>query len=183
LEYEWSYIVKLGDCINKVIDYRGKTPKKLGGDWTESGYRVISALNVHSGIINNINQIRYVNETLYNKWMQEEIKRNDILLSSEGASLGENTIWDSDEKIVLGQRLYAIRTDENKLDSWYLAGYMQTNKFRQQIDQVSIGSTVYGISQPLLMEIQHIIPNINIQRKIGRIYQSKRNKVINNNET
>ena len=39
---EWKE-VKLGDIIDLVIDYRGKTPKKLGGDWSSSGYRALSA--------------------------------------------------------------------------------------------------------------------------------------------
>ena len=31
----------VADVISKVIDYRGKTPKKLGGDWSDSGYRAL----------------------------------------------------------------------------------------------------------------------------------------------
>ena len=33
----------LSECIELIIDYRGKTPKKLGGDWAEEGYRALSA--------------------------------------------------------------------------------------------------------------------------------------------
>ena len=33
----------LADCVVSVIDHRGLTPKKLGGDWANSGYRAISA--------------------------------------------------------------------------------------------------------------------------------------------
>ena len=46
--------IKLGDCITSFIDHRGKTPAKMGGDWSEDVIRVISALNVHNGIIDNI---------------------------------------------------------------------------------------------------------------------------------
>ena len=141
----------LGDCVQLVIDHRGKTPQKMGGDWIDNGVRVISALNIHNGFIDNEDQIRCVSDEVYNKWMSEDIKRNDCLIASEGASLGENTIWDSDEKIVLGQRLYAIRTNPEILDPWYFAAYMQTSKFRLQIDQISTGSTVFGISQPVLL--------------------------------
>ena len=45
-----SSIKKLGECIELVLDYRGKTPKKMGSDWTNEGYRVISANNVHNGL-------------------------------------------------------------------------------------------------------------------------------------
>ena len=162
---------KLKDCIELVIDYRGKTPKKLGGDWVEKGKRVISALNVHNGVIDNEDKIRCVSNEIYSKWMKIEIQRNDCLIASEGASLGENAIWDSDEKIVLGQRLYAIRTNNNVLDPWYLAMYMQTDKFRQQVNQISTGSTVLGISQPNLLSLELLLPDIETQRKVGKLYK------------
>ena len=171
----------LGDCVEIIIDYRGKTPQKMGGDWADNGHRVISALNVHGGFIDNEDQIRCVSQEIYDKWMKDEIKRNDCFLASEGASLGENAIWDSDEKIVLGQRLYAIRTNSDKLDPWYFAMYMQTKKFRQQIDRISTGSTVFGISQPTLLGVKLLLPSIIEQRKIGALYRNIYRKLKNNN--
>lgn len=171
----------LGECVDLVIDHRGKTPAKLGGDWTASGVRVISAANVHNGSIDNQDQIRCVSNELYKKWMSEDIHRNDCFIASEGASLGENCIWDSDEKVVLGQRLYAIRTNPEKLDPWYFAAYMQTKKFRTQIDQISTGSTVFGVSQPVLLGVKLLLPSIDEQRKIGNFYKLIKRKIENNN--
>lgn len=171
----------LSDCIDRVLDYRGKTPGKLGGDWAEKGIRVISALNVHGGYIDNQDQIRCVSQEIYDKWMQDDIQRNDCFLASEGASLGENAIWDSDEKVVLGQRLYAIRTNPSILDPWYFAMYMQTDLFRSQVHQVSTGSTVFGISQPVLLSLKLLLPDIKDQRVIGQFYRTVREKILNNN--
>ena len=172
----------LKECIDKIIDYRGKTPEKMNGSWKNKGVRVISALNVHDGFIDNEDQIRYVDKDVYKKWMTEEIERNDLLLASEGASLGENCIWDSDEKIVLGQRLYAIRTNSELLDPWFFAMYMQSKKFKLQIQQVSTGSTVFGISQPVLMNLKILLPNIQVQKKIGKVFKDIRNRIIANNK-
>lgn len=36
----------LAEVVDLVIDHRGKTPKKLNGDWAETGYRVLSAKNI-----------------------------------------------------------------------------------------------------------------------------------------
>ena len=41
----------VADVISAVIDYRGKTPKKLGGEWSDSGYRALSAKNIKMGKI------------------------------------------------------------------------------------------------------------------------------------
>ncbi len=170
----------LGECVDLVIDHRGKTPAKMGGDWTDDGVRVISAANVHNGSIDNVDQIRCVSEEIYNKWMSEDICRNDCFIASEGASLGENCIWDSDEKIVLGQRLYAIRTNASKLDPWCFAAYMQTKRFRAQIDQISTGSTVFGVSQPVLLGVKLLLPSIDVQKRIGHLYMIVKRKIENN---
>ena len=42
MKSEWIKL-PLGEITDIVIDYRGKTPKKLGGDWSKSGYRALSA--------------------------------------------------------------------------------------------------------------------------------------------
>lgn len=168
---------RIGDYIIAVIDNRGKTPLKLGGDWSDKGYRVISALNVHDGFIDNEDQIRLVNEDLYYKWMPQDIKKYDCFIASEGASLGENTIWDSEEKIVLGQRLFSLRTDPNKLDPWFFAAYMQTKKFRKQIDQNSTGSTVFGVSQPVLLDTILLVPKIEKQILIGNFYKKLKRRI------
>ena len=174
--------IKLKDGIKLIIDNRGKTPKKLNGEFVDNGYKVISALNVHNGSIDNQEQIRYVNEELYFKWQQIPIERNDCFIASEGASLGENAIWDSDEKIVLGQRLYALRLNINIIDPWYFALYMQTSLFKEQIFNVSTGSTVFGISQPVLLNIKIFIPDIQTQRKIGILYKNLYRQLKRNDE-
>ena len=37
--------------IEKILDYRGRTPKKLGLNWSDTGYLALSALNVKNGYI------------------------------------------------------------------------------------------------------------------------------------
>ena len=88
-----SEYIELGSGISKIIDYRGKTPQKLGSDWVDQGVRVVSAKNVHDGKLDNLDAIRCVTDEIYRKWMKDEIQRNDILLASEGASMGESMLW------------------------------------------------------------------------------------------
>ena len=79
---DWKELA-LGDITELVIDYRGKTPKKLGGDWSETGYKALSAKNIKTGRIVQPDTIRYVDEEMYRKWMKEEVQRGDILITSE----------------------------------------------------------------------------------------------------
>src|SRR5690625_2462717 len=39
------------ELIESIVDFRGRTPKKLGLDWSKDGYLALSALNVKNGYI------------------------------------------------------------------------------------------------------------------------------------
>lgn len=142
----------LANLIRKVIDYRGKTPLKLGGDWEENnvGYRALSARNIKTGHIVSPETIRYVNQELYDKWMKDEIIQGDILITSE-APFGEVYQWNSDEKIVLSQRLFAIRAN-NRIHAHYLYYYLTTHEFQQEMRARATGTTVIGLRQPELLK-------------------------------
>lgn len=149
MKSEWTEL-PLGKIIDLVIDYRGKTPKKLGGDWSNTGYRALSARNIKTGRIVQTDTIRYVDESLYQKWMKDEVRRGDILITSE-APFGQIFYWDSDEKIVLSQRLFCIRVNP-KYDARFIYYYMTTSAFQGELAGRSTGTTVIGLRQPELMK-------------------------------
>lgn len=155
--------MQLGDCITLCIDHRGKTPKKLGGDWSDSGYRAFSAKNIKTGSIVQQDAIRYVNELMYRKWMPDEIERGDILVTSE-APFGQVFIWDSDEKIVLSQRLFGIRPDSRICDPYFLYYWMCGSQFQGDMRGRATGTTVIGLRQPALLSCGVVLPDLETQR-------------------
>lgn len=163
-------VKKLGEIIDKLIDYRGKTPKKLGGDWSSTGYKVLSAKNVKKGKIINNESIRYINEDLYKKWMKDEIQKGDILLTSE-APLGEVYYWNSEEKIVLGQRLFGIRVKKG-INSRYIYYYFSSHFFQKELKRRETGTTAIGIRQKELVKTTVILPSLPEQEKIADILGS-----------
>jgi type I restriction enzyme S subunit len=177
-----SEYITLGEGLSTVIDCRGKTPKKLGADWSDSGVRVISAKNVHNGVLDNLDAIRYVSLEIYSKWMKEEIRRNDILLASEGASMGESMLWESDEKIILGQRLFGLRCNEDVFDPYYLAMYMRTPEYRSELYNHATGTSVMGLRQQALLQTKIRLIPISLQRIIGRLYKAINGKIELNNK-
>lgn len=161
---------ELKNLISLIIDYRGKTPLKLGSDWSSSGYRALSAKNIKTGKIVNEESIRYVDENLYKKWMKDEISRGDIIITSE-APFGEVYYWNSDEKIVLSQRLFAIRPIKS-INSQYLCYYMATEKFHKELESRATGSTVTGLRQPELLKCKIDVKPIEEQQHIVNTRQS-----------
>lgn len=178
MKFEWQDLT-LGDVVQTVIDYRGKTPKKLGGDWSDTGYRAFSAKNIKTGQIVQPESIRYVDEEMYRKWMREEIQRGDILITSE-APFGQIFYWDSDEKIVLSQRLFGVRI-KKQYDSRFVYYYMTTKEFQGEMDHRATGTTVVGLRQPELMKCALRCPDYETQRKISAILTSIDSKIELNN--
>lgn len=177
MKSEWTEL-PLGKIIDLVIDYRGKTPKKLGGDWSNTGYRALSARNIKTGRIVQTDTIRYVDESLYQKWMKDEVRRGDILITSE-APLGQIFYWDSDEKIVLSQRLFCIRVNP-KYDARFIYYYMTTSAFQGELAGRSTGTTVIGLRQPELMKCIIHIPSGENQHRIASILASIDAKISSN---
>ena len=174
---EWNHFA-LGEITELVIDYRGKTPKKLGGDWCKQGYRALSAKNIKTGRIVQAETIRYIDESLYQKWMKDEVQRGDILITSE-APFGQIFFWDSDEKIVLSQRLFCVRI-KPEYDARFIYYYMTTPEFQSELDGRATGTTVIGLRQPELMKCIIRCPEIQEQKVIAAILSSIDAKIIAN---
>lgn len=165
----------LGDVVSLVIDHRGLTPKKLGGDWAKDGYRALSAKNVKTGKIVQPESIRFVNEEMYHRWMPDEIEYGDILVTSE-APFGEVYQWNSYEKIVLSQRLFGLRVAPT-YDTDYIYYYMISEKFKGEMYARATGTTVIGLRQPELLKCRIIYPNVSVQKKIASVLRSIDNKI------
>ena len=175
-------VVSLEECLEKVIDYRGRTPKKLGKDWVKNGeYRAISANNVKFDGLIREESIYRGDEELYKLWMKEEVEKGDILLTSEAPS-GQGMIWDSDEKIILSQRLYALRVNKNLVDNSYLKYFIQSPLGQKSITRNNSGSTVSGISAKTFKNIKILIPDLENQQAISKFLLTIDQKIQVNNQ-
>ena len=174
---EWKEVT-LKEITELVIDYRGKTPLKLGGEWSNHGYRALSAKNVKTGIIVSEESIRYVNEDLYKKWLKDEVQKGDILITSE-APFGEVYYWNTDEKIVLSQRLFDVRIKKD-VCSQYVYYYMTSYPFQAELRSRASGTTVLGLRQPELLKTKVILPDYETQVKIADQLSEIDSKIENN---
>lgn len=170
------------DCVNDIIDYRGKTPKKLKDNWSEDGdYRAISAKNIKNMNLVNQNSMNNAKASLYKKWMKKEIDKGDILLTSE-APLGETLYWDFEEKIILSQRVFGLKANNEIVNSKYLFAYMQTPFFKHELFARESGTTVTGIRRKELEKVIIKVPSMYIQNYIGQIFYNINYKINNNNK-
>ena len=172
-------IKELNKVIIDLIDYRGKTPRKLGASWSESGIIALSAMNVKQGQLVKLEKAKFVNNELYHKWMKSEVTKDDILMTSE-APLGETYLVPDNRKICLSQRLFCIRANPNLVLPRFLFYFFNTPVSRGQIDLKATGTTVLGIRQPDLRELPIIVPPLPTQRKIAAVLSTYDDLIENN---
>ena len=165
---EWKEY-KLIDVLDKLIDYRGKTPKK-----TTSGVPLITAKIIKNGRIEKPTEFISVDD--YDSWMVRGLpKVGDVVLTTE-APLGEVAQLD-DKNIALAQRVVTLRGKTGVLDNTYLKYYFMSNVGQQRIKARETGTTVTGIKQSELREVIVDVPPYEIQVRISNILKSLDDKI------
>jgi len=174
--------VKLEEVLELIIDHRGKTPKKLGGNWSQRGIPAISAKNIKNGKVINESDIRYVSEELYNKWMPEKLEAGDILLTSE-APLGELFYLKKVADYCLSQRLFALRSNQNKLYSRFLYYFLLSPEGQHELTRRISGTAAEGIRQAELRQVEIGYPeNLDEQKRIADVFSTFDDKIELNNK-
>jgi len=155
----------LEKIISKIIDNRGKTPLKLGGDWSKSGEGVIalSAKHVKGGKLLKLDEANVVTYEMFEKWMPNKLQEGDILMTSE-APCGEFYLILNDTNYCLSQRLFAMRADKSEVLSTYLYFELSKGNGYSQILGKQSGSTVFGIRQDELRTVNILMPDMEIQK-------------------
>lgn len=164
---------KIDEIVQLIMDYRGKTPKKLGMNWTENQKNIIalSAKNIKDNKIVNTDKSHYGSKLLYKHWMKDgDIEPGDILMTSE-APLGEVYLVSKPIKAILSQRLFLLRFNKKIVNPWYMYAFMNSQSFKNQLLLRATGTTVVGIKQKDLRKIEVELPGRELQNKIGSIFQ------------
>lgn len=165
---EWKEY-KLIDVLDALIDYRGKTPKKVS-----AGIPLITAKIIKNG---NIEQpTEFIAEEDYDSWMVRGFPRiNDVVLTTE-APLGEVAQLNS-SKIALAQRVVVLRGKEGILDNTYLKYYFLSHIGKQRLIARETGTTVVGIKQSELKKVLVDCPPYSYQKKIVSVLKSLDDKI------
>lgn len=151
---------KLFDNIQKITDFRGRTPKKLGMEWSSDGYLALSALNVKNGYIDYSEDAHYGSQELYDKWMSgNELHQGQVLFTTE-APMGNVAQVPDGKRYILSQRTIAFEVKDNMITENFLAVLLRTPHVFSSLTSMSSGGTAKGISQKLLATVEVIMPGV-----------------------
>lgn len=157
------------DCISQIVDFRGRTPLKLGTNWNEekSEYLALSALNVKNGYIDDTIDAHYGNEELYNIWMKgNELYKGQVLFTTE-APMGNVAQVPDDKPYILSQRTVAFVPDYTLLQDDFLAVLLSSSNVQKKLDVLATGGTAKGVSQKSLKSLGVKLPSLPEQQKIA----------------
>lgn len=178
---EWDEISLL-DSIERIIDFRGRTPKKLGLDWSPSGYRALSALNVKQGYIDFSIDPHFGDQELYDKWMNgSELHQGQVLFTTE-APMGNVAQVPNTDKYILSQRTIAFVVKSEIIAEDFLAVLLRSSKVFRELSALSSGGTAKGVSQKVLANLNVSIPTDLVEQTAIGNYFHKLDALINQHQ-
>jgi type I restriction enzyme S subunit len=164
--------VHLSDTVDLIMDFRGRTPRKLGLDWGGGDIRAISARNVRMGYVDFSVEHYLASEGLYRRWMSHgDMRRGDVLFTTE-APLGNVALVPDDKRYVLSQRTVLLRAARSSVDPVYLSKFLQSPPFQRLLLDNATGSTALGIQRRRLERLPVTVPPLSEQRRIGRALET-----------
>lgn len=159
----------LEDCMESIIDYRGKTPRKVG-----RGIPLITAKIIKNGRI--LEPTEFIDPKDYDNWMTRGIPRAGAVVLTTEAPLGEVAQLDG-RKVALAQRVITLSGKPGFLDNTFLKFLLQSEFVQSQLHSRSTGTTVLGVKQSELRKIVIRIPSIKTQTAIAHILGTLDDKI------
>ncbi|TCO40786.1 type I restriction enzyme S subunit [Dokdonella fugitiva] len=154
------------DLFRDVLDFRGRTPKKLGMEWGGGDIISLSANNVKNGFIDYSAECYLASDELHSRWMAgANLEKDDIVFTME-APLGKALLIPDQRKYVLSQRVVAFKTKPDVVNA-FLIQLIWSDGFQRAIDLLSTGSTAKGVSQKSLQGLVVSLPEKDEQQRIA----------------
>lgn len=159
--------------IEKLLDYRGRTPKKLGLSWSDTGFLALSALNVKNGYIDFNSDANYGDQELYDRWMGDNhLHKGQVVFTTE-APMGNVAQIPNDDLYILSQRTIAFEVKHHLIKEDFLATLLRSPKIFNELTSLSSGGTAKGVSQKSLSNLKVCVPaSLDEQSAIGSLFRT-----------
>lgn len=155
---DWE-VVSFSKLTRNIIDYRGRTPKKLGLDWGGGDIVALSAGNVKKGFIDFDEDCYFGSDELYKKWMKNgDVEQNDIVFTME-APLGNVALIPDSRRYILSQRTILLQLHREHYDSIFVYQLMMSDQFQSLLGDSATGSTAQGIKRSRFEQLLLCLPS------------------------
>lgn len=171
---DWS----IAQIFPHIIDYRGRTPLKLGMEWGTGDIPALSAKNVKMGFIDLSEETNYGSESLYKRWMNHgDAQKDDIVITTE-APLGNIALIPDMRKYIMSQRTLLLKAAPRLASTKFLAQLMMGNQFQKLLIENSSGSTAKGIQRRRFEKLKLFLPEVAEQAAIAEILSDMETEIV-----
>ena len=141
---------------------------------TENQYLMLA--NIHDGIIDSdLPYLKYIDKKKDKYCLTDRC----LLLSKNGypykVAVAE---VDNDKKILATGNVYIIEFDEEKIDPYYMAAFLNSEPGMNALKSITVGATVPNIGIEQLKKLIVPVPELNLQREIGQNYKVIRDEIV-----
>lgn len=172
--------MKLKDCLEKIIDNRGRNPKY----YDKEVYPVIDNVMIKNNYHPNISEAtRFIDQDTHDNFLRGYLEPNLPIMTLVGGGIG-NVSLSVDDKSVIVQNTIGFKTKENVLDSVYL--YYWFLYKHDELIQFNRGSGQPSIRKTDVENMDIELKNISYQKKVSKILSNIDEKIelnakVNNN--
>ncbi len=166
----------LKDCLEKIIDNRGRNPKYYDNE----AYPVIDNVMIKNNYHPNINEAtRFIDQDTHDNFLRGYLEPNIPIMTLVGGGIG-NVSLSIDDKSVIVQNTIGFKTKTEVLDSIYL--YYWFLYKHDELIQFNRGSGQPSIRKTDIENMNIELKNINYQRKVSKILSEIDEKIELNNK-
>lgn len=166
---------RLGDCIEKIIDNRGKNPHY----YTKEKYPVIDNVLIKNTLYPNMSEVsRYIDEKTYNNFIRGYLEKDMPIMTLVGSGIGNVSLAPSNNAVIV-QNTIGFKT-KKFLDSKYLY-YWFLNK-QEYLKNLDRGSGQPSIKKTDIEEMIIDLPNLLQQKRVADILYKIDRKIELNNQ-
>lgn len=155
---DWGYVT-IRDMVRNIIDYRGRTPKKLGLAWGGGDIVALSAGNVKPGFIDLDEECYFGSNRLYSRWMKNgDVEKDDIVFTME-APLGNAALIPDSKKYILSQRTILLQLKRERFEPSFIFQVLMSSAFQTLLSDSATGSTAQGIKRARFEQLSMLLPS------------------------
>ncbi|WKA55357.1 restriction endonuclease subunit S [Planococcus shixiaomingii] len=168
---------KLKDCIQEIIDNRGRNPAQY---YEGEKFPVIDNYLIQNDLYPDLKNVkRYIDLKTHDNFIRKYLKRNDVLMTLVGNGIGNVSLSPSDEVVII-QNTIGFRANNEILLNEYLYYYFKYSK--QELLNFDRGSSQPSIKKTDILNMVIDIPTIKVQNSIISLLISLDRKIeVNNN--
>ena len=157
-------VVALGMLTEEIADGLHGTRH-----YVDDGVIMLAVGNVTEYGLDLSNQ-KLVTQEEHKRLKRSQVQRGDLLVTITGR-LGSTLVYESDKPANLSAHVARVKVNEEAVNPYYLAAYLNSKVGQQLIDEFSIGSIYPHINVNRLKNVRVILPPRPIQDQIAQVMQ------------